>query len=109
MGSLSGGLLVNRYGYSPIALEWDIWLDPSNPGDLPGANVDHGSAMHLVQQVRQVAHVGRLRGRPHAYEPFRPPLSVSHCCSKKLAQTGKAGRAGVLLQVAAARYPTPDA
>ena len=47
------GLLVNRYGYSPLALEWDLWLDPSDPAGLSGANVDHGSPLHLVQQVRQ--------------------------------------------------------
>ena len=46
------GLLVNRYGYSPLALEWDLWLDPSDPAGLSGANVDHGSPLHLVQQVR---------------------------------------------------------
>ena len=47
----SEGLPVNRYGYSPMALEWDLWLDPSNPSGLAGANVDHGSPLHLVQQV----------------------------------------------------------
>ena len=49
--SAPNGLLVNRYGYSPIALEWDLWLDPASPAELAGANVDHGSPLHLVQQV----------------------------------------------------------
>ena len=46
-----GGNLVNRYGYSPIALEWDLWLDPTAPAELAGANVDHGSPSLLVHQV----------------------------------------------------------
>ena len=49
--SAPNGLLVNRYGYSPIALEWDLWLDPASPAELAGANVDHGSPLHLIQQV----------------------------------------------------------
>lgn len=50
------GLLVNRYGYSPLSLEWDLWLDPGAPAELAGANVDHGSPGHLVQQVRALSH-----------------------------------------------------
>ena len=46
-----GGKLVNRYGYAPMALEWDLWLDPVTSGELIEANVDHGSSSLLVQQA----------------------------------------------------------
>ena len=48
----SGGFLVNRYGYSPMALEWDLWLDPTLPAEISNANVDHGSSSLLAYQVR---------------------------------------------------------
>ena len=47
-----GGFLVNRYGYSPMALEWDLWLDPTLPAEISNANVDHGSSSLLAYQVR---------------------------------------------------------
>ena len=53
-----GGKLVNRYGYSPMALEWDLWLDPVTSGELIEANVDHGSSSLLVQQASWLAAAG---------------------------------------------------
>eukprot|EP00887_Chlorella_sp_A99_P004784 scaffold4.g4784.t1 len=41
----------NRYGYLPIAHEWDIWLSPTDPADLAAATVSHGSATALVVQA----------------------------------------------------------
>ncbi|GAX72857.1 hypothetical protein CEUSTIGMA_g312.t1 [Chlamydomonas eustigma] len=63
------GLPVNRYGYSPLSLEWDLWLDPSNPSDLRSANVDHGSPSHLIQQALSTSlkcrSVARKLGKHH--------------------------------------------
>ncbi|GAX72858.1 hypothetical protein CEUSTIGMA_g313.t1 [Chlamydomonas eustigma] len=63
------GLPINRYGYSPLSLEWDLWLDPSNPSDLRSANVDHGSPSHLIQQAMTMMlgceGLARLLGRRH--------------------------------------------
>ena len=41
----------DRYGYRPVALEWDLWLDPTAPWDLGRATVDHGSPLALVKQA----------------------------------------------------------
>ncbi|KAL4424856.1 hypothetical protein ABPG77_011106 [Micractinium sp. CCAP 211/92] len=41
----------NKYGYLPIAQEWDIWVHPSSPADLAAAGVSHGSAAALVTQA----------------------------------------------------------
>lgn len=68
----SDGLLLNRYGYAPLSLEWDLWLDPSAPSELQGANVDHGSALHLVQQVGFSKQLGLVQ-----LVGFRKQL----CCS----------------------------
>eukprot|EP00798_Chlamydomonas_sp_ICE-L_P026400 gene26400-17497_t len=46
---------VNRYGYRPVSLEWDLWLHPKEPWDISQANVDHGSAFQLVQQALTTA------------------------------------------------------
>lgn len=53
---------VNRYGYSPVALEWDLWVNSEEPWNLDKANVDHGSAGQLVQQVRGEAGAGARAG-----------------------------------------------
>lgn len=45
------GNRVNRYGYSPVPLEWDLWVSPSKPWSLAHATVDHGSPAALVQQA----------------------------------------------------------
>lgn len=42
---------VNRYGYSPLAVEWDLWLDPDAPGDLTKAAIVHRSAATLLVQA----------------------------------------------------------
>lgn len=42
---------ANRYGYKPIALEWDIWMSPKHPERVAEATVDHGSPMALVTQA----------------------------------------------------------
>ena len=41
----------NRYGYTPPALEWDVWIDPAAPHDLGGASLDHGTPGALVAQA----------------------------------------------------------
>ncbi len=64
---------MNRYGYSPLSLEWDLWLDPAAPAELAGANVDHGSPLHLVQQVGErprERHKEREREREGAVCPL---------------------------------------
>ena len=45
------GTRVNRYGYSPVPLEWDLWVSPSKPWSIAHATVDHGSPAALVQQA----------------------------------------------------------
>lgn len=45
------GARVNRYGYSPVPLEWDLWVSPSKPWSIAHATVDHGSPAALVQQA----------------------------------------------------------
>lgn len=42
---------VNQYGFSPIAVEWDIWLCPRRPGELSTAAIVHGSAIALLVQA----------------------------------------------------------
>ncbi|KAG2445648.1 hypothetical protein HXX76_000258 [Chlamydomonas incerta] len=70
---------LNRYGYMPMRLEWDLWLNPDDASDLAGAVVDHGTPGALVQQAiamtlgcKGVAKsMGRLHNRQHGISPLR--------------------------------------
>ena len=41
----------NRYGYLPMANEWDVWVSPSNPASLTHATISHGSPLALIKQA----------------------------------------------------------
>ncbi len=41
----------NAYGYRPLALEWDVWISPTQPHAAEAATVDHGTSSALVTQV----------------------------------------------------------
>ena len=43
--------MPNAYGYRPLAMEWDIWVNPHRPESLQDATINHGSAAALVQQA----------------------------------------------------------
>ncbi|KAG2453730.1 hypothetical protein HYH02_001941 [Chlamydomonas schloesseri] len=70
---------LNRYGYMPMRLEWDLWLNPDDASDLAGAVVDHGTPGALVQQAiamtlgcKGVAKaMGRAHNRQHGISPLR--------------------------------------
>ncbi|GIL47068.1 hypothetical protein Vafri_3893 [Volvox africanus] len=93
---LGTGPNFNRYGYSPLGLEWDLWLSPDNPADLSQAVVDHGSAGDLVQQAIAMAlrchavakSMGRRHNRMHGINPSR--WLVDFATALNLAVTGRA-------------------
>lgn len=41
----------NPHGYLPLAMEWDVWLDPYTPSSIAAASIAHGSAFSLVKQA----------------------------------------------------------
>jgi len=41
----------NAYGYKPLAMEWDIWVNPTNPAALQEATINHGTKTALVTQA----------------------------------------------------------
>jgi hypothetical protein len=41
----------NIYGYRPLAMEWDIWVNPSKPAALEEATINHGTKAALVTQA----------------------------------------------------------
>jgi len=49
--NMQAGSRINRYGYAPLPLEWDLWVSPTKPWSLKKATVDHGSQAALVQQA----------------------------------------------------------
>ncbi|KAG2491297.1 hypothetical protein HYH03_010303 [Edaphochlamys debaryana] len=61
--------VLSKYGYSPVGLEWDLWLSPDDPADLTLAVVDHGTPGDLVQQAVAMAlrcqGVAEAMGRRH--------------------------------------------
>ena len=69
---------VNRYGYSPIALEWDLWVSPTKPWSLKRATVDHGSPAALVQQAIFTSiglkSCAKLLGSAHIDKKGIPPV-----------------------------------
>ncbi|KAG7667612.1 hypothetical protein Ndes2437B_g07624 [Nannochloris sp. 'desiccata'] len=41
----------NTYGYKPLAMEWDIWVNPTKPAALEEATINHGTKSALVTQA----------------------------------------------------------
>jgi hypothetical protein len=41
----------NSYGYKPLAMEWDIWVNPTKPAALEEATINHGTKAALVTQA----------------------------------------------------------
>jgi len=41
----------NTYGYKPLAMEWDIWVNPRRPAALEEATINHGTKAALVTQA----------------------------------------------------------
>eukprot|EP00873_Tetraselmis_striata_P004735 jgi/Tetstr1/424999/TSEL_015467.t2 len=83
-GCLSGGggptaMVPNRFGYAPLALEWDLWVDPATPQVLSRATIDHGSAIDLVKQALLtgagcVSMAGRVGQRHISRQGLSPPV-----------------------------------
>jgi hypothetical protein len=51
----------NGYGYKPLAMEWDIWVNPTKPAALEEATINHGTKAALVTQAVLTAVPG-LKG-----------------------------------------------
>ena len=72
------GSRVNRYGYSPVPLEWDLWVSPSKPWSIAHATVDHGSPAALVQQAiftsLGLKSCAGLLGSKHINQQGVPPV-----------------------------------
>eukprot|EP00951_Prasinocladus_malaysianus_P014509 scaffold110399_cov38-Prasinocladus_malaysianus.AAC.2 len=77
----AGGVVLQ-----PIALEWDLWIDPKAPQRLDLATIDHGSVTALVQQavlkgagcISVAGYVGQVGSPAYSIVGFGAQISAVH-------------------------------